>query len=203
MKRIIIICVAVVCAVLGIYGGLSSGSGSSSQAASPAAAESSQRMLVAYFSRSGNTQKLAEIIQGKTGADIYRIDPAEPYPTDYQATVARYRQERDQHRLPALASPVPDMSGYDVIFIGYPNWGSDMPPVVQSFVKLSSLSGKTVIPFCTNGGGGFGHSVETLKSLAPGATILEGYETTGRTVDQHVQDISKWIQNLGLSAVRT
>ena len=98
--------------------------------------------------------------------------------------------------LPALAEEGPDLSRYDVIFLGYPNWGSDMPPVVKTYLSSHDFSGKTVIPFCTNGGGGWGRSVESLKELAPGANVAEGYEMQGGQVDKG--RVSQWLRRIGL-----
>ena len=156
------------------------------------------RILVAYFSRSGNTEVLAQVIALETGGRLFRIIPAVPYSDNYRETVARFQYERDNRIRPAVASKVDDMAQYDVVFVGYPNWGSDIPPVVQSFLTQYDFSGKTIVPFCTHGGGGFGHSMETLKTLCPDSVIRQGFEVNGRRVVQSGDDIALWLERIGL-----
>lgn len=156
------------------------------------------KILVAYFSRSGNTRELANIIQQQTGGDLFEIVPQDPYPTDYNQTVERFRRERAENARPAIADEVDNMADYDVVFVGYPNWGSDMPHVVRTFLEQYDFSGKTVIPFCTNGGGGFGNSLETLKELCPDSDVLEGYQVNGRSVSSSSDAVAQWINGLGL-----
>lgn len=171
--------------------------GAAPQALSNAAAPAGEaKVLVAYFSRTGHTKALAETIAAKTHGSLYEIRPAEPYPEDYNETVARFRRERADNIYPALAGDLPDIAAYDVIFIGYPNWGSDMAPAAKSFLSRCDWHGKTVVPFSTHGGGGWGQSRDTLRQLAPGAQILEGYEMRGGTVDD--PRVASWLQRIGL-----
>lgn len=156
------------------------------------------KILIAYFSHSGNTRQLANIIQQQTGGDLFEIVPQDPYPADYNQTVERFRRERAENARPAIAGKVDNMADYDTVFIGYPNWGSDMPYVVRTFLEQYDFSGKTVIPFCTNGGGGFGNSVETLKELCPDATVLEGYQVNGRSVSSSSDAVAQWLNGLNL-----
>lgn len=183
----------------------SSAAPSSSSTVSAAPADSnaeknsgSHKILVAYFSRSGNTRELAQMIEQQTGGDLFEIVPQDPYPTDYNQTVERFRRERAENARPAIADNVDNMADYDVVFIGYPNWGSDMPYVVRTFLEQYDFSGKTVIPFCTNGGGGFGSSVETIKELCPDSDILEGYQVNGRSVSSSSGAVAQWLSGLGL-----
>lgn len=154
------------------------------------------RILVAYFSRSGNTEIVAQAIQEHTGGDLFEIVPEEPYPEDYDETVERFRRERDEDARPAIASSVEDMDAYDVIFVGYPNWGSDMPHVVRTFLEQYDFAGKTVIPFCTNGGGGFGNSVNTLESLCPDSEIMDGYQVSGSSAANRLDEVTEWLDRL-------
>ena len=196
-----IFALAMMAVFAGCGGSGAAGSAAAGSAARPASSGGAVSMgehkaLVAYFSRSGHTRALAEVIQKETGADIFEIRPAEPYPADYNGTVARFRQERAGNVRPALADQGPDLSGYDVVFVGYPNWGSDMPPVVKTYLAGHDFSGKTVVPFCTNGGGGWGRSVESLKELAPSASVAEGYEMQGGQVDEG--RVADWLRHISL-----
>lgn len=172
------------------------GSGEAASSRAAAVSAGPHRVLVAYFSRTGNTAALARVIQQETKGDLFEIRPAEPYPESYDDTVTRFQRERDGNVRPAMAENVQNIADYDVVFIGYPNWGSDMPPVVKTFLSQNQLSGKTVIPFCTNGGGGWGHSLASLSQLCPDASIPEGYEMRGGSVD--TGRVADWLRRIGL-----
>ena len=126
------------------------------------------KILVAYFSRSGNTRVIAGTIQRALAADLFEIRPARPYPEDYEQTVEQARQERDRGDEPPLEATVPDMAGYETVFLGFPIWGETTPPVIRSFLRAHDLSGKTLRPFITHGGYGLGNSLAVLADHAPG-----------------------------------
>ena len=155
-------------------------------------------ILIAYFSRTGNTKELAEEISSQTGGELFEIVPAEPYPADYDETVERFRRERDENARPAIENSVEDITHYDVIFIGFPNWGDDMPHIVYTFLEQYDFSGKTVVPFCTNGGGGFGNSIAGLNRTCPNSEIAEGFECSGSRVQSESNNIAEWLGTLGL-----
>ncbi len=129
------------------------------------ASELAQNPLVVYFSHSGNTATLAGYVAMQTGSDLFEIVPAVPYPNDFDETVAIFHQERNTGAQPTVASYVNNMADYDIVFVGYPIWGGDIPPVAQTFLRQYDWTGKTVIPFCTHGGSGLSGSVDTLKAL--------------------------------------
>lgn len=156
------------------------------------------KILIAYFSRTGNTEELAEEIQLRTGGELFEIVPVEPYPEDYDETVERFRREREENARPAIAENVEDMDSYEVVFVGFPNWGDDMPHIVYTFLEQYDFTGKTVIPFCTNGGGGFGNSLAGLQTACPDAEIAEGFECSGSRVQEETEAIEAWIALLGL-----
>lgn len=161
-------------------------------------ANSEGKILIAFFSRSGNTEQLAEQISKQTNGTLFEIIPEEPYPDDYDATVERFRKERDEDARPAIASSVEDMSSYDTIFVGFPIWGGDMPHVVRTFLEEYDLSGKTVVPFCTHGGSGFAASTATLASLCPDASVLDGFEISGSRVENCADGVSDWLNRIGI-----
>ena len=135
-----------------------------------------ENILIAYFSQTGNTEKLAEDIHNSVGGDMFEITTVTPYPDDYKRQVEQY----------------------DIIFLGYPNWWSDLPMPVFSFLDEYDLSGKTIIPFCTSGGGGFGNGVESMQSAEPDAVFEEGFEVDGSSVDSAETDVNEWLERLGL-----
>src|SRR5690606_20897018 len=114
------------------------------------------RILVAYFSRSGNTRVVAGLIHRALRTDLFEIRPAAAYPEDYLETVEQARQERDRGDEPALAAKVASIAEYDTLYLGFPIGGETAPPPIRSFLKAHDLSGKTVIPFVTPGGYGLG-----------------------------------------------
>ena len=125
-------------------------SGTDSQAQT--APGSQKKMLVAYFSHTGNTRAIARQIQVATGADVFEIVPANPYPESYGDVLARGRQELKDDLRPELKSAVPDIASYDVVFVGSPNWFNTVVPPVMTFLSARDFSGKTIVPFVTHGG---------------------------------------------------
>lgn len=126
-------------------------------------------ILVAYLSRSGNTRVIAGVIHRSLKTDLFEIEPAAPYPEDYFQTVEQVKDERERGAKPALKNSVADISRYETVYLGFPIWGTSVPPVVQTFISSLNLAGKLLIPFITHGGYGKGDSDEILASLAPTA----------------------------------
>lgn len=156
-------------------------------------------ILIAYFSWSGNTEQVAEEIWEQTGGDLFEIVPAEPYPDDFDETADRWHEERDSDARPEIIGQVEDMERYDIVFLGYPIWSSDLPAVNRTFLEQYDFSGKTIIPFCTHGGSSFGNSVNRIKELVPEAEIADGYETYGTDVSACTDEVAEWIKGLGLN----
>ncbi|MDR1084487.1 MAG: hypothetical protein LBP22_06405 [Deltaproteobacteria bacterium] len=126
--------------------------------------------LVIYFSWSGFTEAAAKVISQKTGGLLLELEPIKPYPEDYSDCVEQAKIEQSKQAFPEIKDlklPEPDQFG--PVFLGYPNWWGSIPRPVASFLKKYSLDGRTVIPFCTHGGGGAGRSLMDLKILAPEA----------------------------------
>ena len=159
------------------------GGGSSEEASVEIPVEDEDKTLIAYFSRSGNTETLAGMIQEVTGGDLFAIETETPYTDDYDAAVDQAKQEQADNIRPPLAAQVENMEEYDTVFIGYPNWWGDVPMAALTFLESYDWSGKTVIPFCTSGGGGFGNGIDSMEAAAEGAVILEGFHVGGSSVD--------------------
>lgn len=146
----------------------------------------------------GNTQYMAYVIQEATGADIFRIEPETPYPTDHATLVDQASREQSENFRPALKSNVQDLDDYDVIFVGYPNWWGDMPMIMYSFFEQNDFSGKTIIPFNTHGGSGFSSTVSTIAGLEPNATVSQNGKSISRNSIQDArQEIIDWVTSLG------
>lgn len=158
----------------------------------------SSSVLITYFSWSGNTEQVAQIIQQETGGDLFEITPATPYTDDYNELLDIAQQEQSDNARPELAGQVENWEQYDTVFVGYPNWWSDAPMAVYTFVESYDWNGKTLIPFNTSASGGFGRSLSGLEESASGATILEGISFTERTLGDAQSEVTAWLDGLGL-----
>lgn len=137
------------------------------------------KILVVYLSRTNNTKAIAEIIQRNVGGNLVALELQKPYPENYQATVQQVAQENESGFLPPLKTTIDSIQNYDIVFVGFPTWGMQLPPPMNSFLKQYNLGGKTVIPFNTNAGYGIGNSFATVKELCPECKVLEGFEMQG------------------------
>jgi flavodoxin len=155
-------------------------------------------VLIAYFSHSGNTRTVAEMIHTTTRGKMFEIVPADPYPADYDAVVEQARRELDNGFLPRLRGNVADMDAYATVFIGYPNWWNTIPRPVVSFLSEYDFSGKTIAPFCTHGGGGIGRSVADIRALCPKATVADGIAIPGGSVNHAEKTVAGWLRELGI-----
>ena len=162
------------------------------QEAQPVAGPTSN-ILVAYFTRSGNTRVIAGQLKRTLGADLFEILPGEPYPEDYQANVDQARRERDAGFEPPLKAEVQNLAAYDTVYLGFPIWGETAPPVIRSFLRRHDLSGKTVRPFITHGGYGQGSSLSVLASHAPGARILDAFVMEADQERRTITLITEWL----------
>ncbi len=147
----------------------------------------------------GNVQQLAVWVQEETGGDLFSIQVTDPYPSDWDACLERANDERSQNVRPQLVENVENIEQYDTVFVGYPDWWSDAPMLIYSFIESYDWNGKTLIPFCTSGGSGFGRSLEKLPDSAPGANILEGLHVSGSSVESASDEIASWISGLNIS----
>ena len=137
------------------------------------------KILIVYLTRTKNTQALAEIIHENLGGDLHALELLDPYPDDYQTMVDQVAEENSSGYLPPLKTKIENIKDYDVVFVGFPTWGMQLPPPVKSFLREYDLTGKIVVPFNSNAGYGIGNSFETVKLLCPNSRILEGYSTQG------------------------
>ena len=150
------------------------------------------KVLVSYFSRTGenygvgviekgNTEIIAEMIAAKTGGDLFRIESVNAYPSGYDDCTEVAKQEKNANARPELTATVTDFDDYDVIYLGYPIWWSDMPMPVYTFLESYDFSGKTIIPFCTHAGSGLSGIVKSIQTACSGATVRDGFAISGTT----------------------
>ncbi|HEX8328216.1 MAG TPA: flavodoxin [Hymenobacter sp.] len=139
----------------------------------------SSKILIVYLSRTNNTRAVAGMIQQTVGGDLVALELQSPYPANYQAIVQQVVDENEKGYLPPLRTRIANMEQYEVVFVGFPTWGMQLPPPIKSFLKQYDLSGKTLVPFNTNAGYGVGSSFETVKAMVPKSTVLKGFSTRG------------------------
>ena len=147
----------------------------------------------------GNTQYVAMLISKNTGADIYRIEPKTPYTTDHETLVAIAKDEKINDARPEIKSKISNFDDYDIIYIGYPIWWSDMPKILYTFMELYDFSSKTVIPFSTHGGSELAGTVSTIKNKLSSATIEENAFTMSRDrMEDAPKAVEYWLKEIGV-----
>ena len=155
------------------------------------------KKLVAYFSASGNTAKLAKTLAAAAGAELYEIKPAVPYERrdlnwmDKKSRTTLEMQDKNFH--PELADTDAPVAEADVIFLGFPIWWYREPSVIDSFLDAYNWTGKTIVPFFTSGGSDLGEGQGRIEALAEGAKVLRGKRFSARASEN---DLKKWIENL-------
>lgn len=203
-KKIIIIAVlavVVIAAAVGICMKLFGGSHTGIDNDPEAKISGDSKVLVAYFSWSGNGQQMARWISEETGGDLFRIVPTEPYDEDFNSCADRAKNELDNEIRPELAEHInaETMAQYDVIYIGFPVWWYDLPMPVWTFLEEYDLSGKTVIPFFSHNGSSNGaNSVNRVAELAEGATVLtdDALSLRGSSVANSEKEVKDWVKGL-------
>lgn len=127
--------------------------------------------LVAYFSATGTTRGIAGEVRKQSGGDLFEIEPVREYSSDYNTVLNEAQRDQRENARPKLKGRVENFGQYDVILLGYPNWWASVPAPVASFLESYDFSGRTIIPFCSHGGGRLGQSVTAIGKLAPNAVI--------------------------------
>jgi flavodoxin len=198
-----------------LLGAATAGSGTTSSApqrASSSTNPSSRRVLLAYFSRAGenywyggrrtlevgNTQVVAEMIASSVRVDDYRIEAADPYPDNYDATVERNVAEQRGDARPAVAGTLPDTAGYDVVLLGSGIWNVRPPMIMSTFAEQADLAGTTIYPFVTYAVSGLGSTIEEYRRLRPDATIGTGLAVRGEEVADTRPQVETWLRQIGL-----
>lgn len=169
-----------------------------------------KKILVAFFSRTGenyavghieqgNTHIVAEIIASATGGTLFRIEPATPYPDDYRACTEVAQREKRSKARPALVGDIA-AEEFDVIFLGYPNWWGDLPMCIYTFLEQHDWQGKVVIPFCTHEGSGLSDTENRLRTACRGASVLNGLAVRGFVAQNEREKARKlvleWLKQL-------
>lgn len=169
-----------------------------------------KNILIVYLSRTKNTKAVATIIHKSVGGSLIELELQNPYPEDYKTIVSQVANENETGFLPPLKTKIDNIEKFDVVFVGFPTWGMQLPPPMKSFLKQYNLEGKTVIPFNTNAGYGIGSTFQTVKELCPKSKVLEGFSTKGGIErdgvlfvmegekEKQVQvEVQKWLKKTG------
>lgn len=163
-------------------------------AAEKPSAKDSPKVLIAFYSYSGNTRAAAMQIQKKVGGDLFEIKPAKAYPTNYKNCVAVAKQEIRDGYLPPLAEEI-DIAKYSIVFIGSPNWWGTIAPPVGTFIKNSNIEGKIIVPFFTHGGGGMQKcesDVQKYCEAGNAGKILKAFTCPGSSTKEPVPELEQW-----------
>ena len=145
----------------------------------------------------GNTEFIASIIQETLGGDLFAIETVQDYPGSHEPLLEFAYDEKSDNARPELSTHIENLSEYDVIFVGFPNWNADLPMPLYSFFEEYDFSGKTVIPFVTHGGSGFSGTIRTIKDLEPNATVIEeGLSVSRNNVANAEDDVKAWAESL-------
>ena len=155
------------------------------------------KTLVLYYSQTQTTQKVAEEIANRLGADIEAILPVVPYDGDFQATIMRGQKEAAEGVFPELQPLSVDVNAYDVIFLGYPIWFGTYAPPVAALLNTVDLSGKKIVPFCTFGSGGLEESVTAIRQKLPEAEVLPGYGVRAARIDAVPAEVERFLKEGG------
>lgn len=154
------------------------------------------KILVAYFSWGGTTQRMAQEIVDQTGAALFRIEPVVPYPTEYTPCTEVALEERDSNARPAIADEVDNWEQYDIIFIGCPVWWHTAPMIINTFAENYDFKGKTVIPFCTYAATYRDETLARIVKLTPDADHLTGEGLTSGQINAEV--VGAWLREIGI-----
>ena len=147
----------------------------------------------------GNVGLLAQWIEEETGGDKFSILTEEPYSSDYDTCLDRAIEEHDNNARPAIQGHIDNMDDYDIVFLGFPNWWYSCPMALLTFIEEYDLSGKTIIPFCSHGTGGFAASLQDIGNVLPGdCTVLEEFGAYRPEVAGSKDKLLKWLAELNV-----
>lgn len=160
---------------------------------------SGSKVLIVYFSRTGNTREVARHIHKRTGGDMLELKTAHSYPDAYRATTEQAKREQEENFRPTLTADVESVQPYDVIFIGYLNWWGTMPMALFTFLEKHDFAGKTLVPFCTHEGSALGRGPRDIAGLCPDAKIVDGLAVRGSDASKAQADVDQWLRRIGLN----
>lgn len=165
-----------------------------------AAQPGGKKVLVIFYSWSGNTKGIAAQIHQKVGGDMVELELVKPYSANYNTCLDEAQRDQKQDARPELKTKIADIGQYDVVYLGYPNWWATIPMPIASLLESYDFTGKIIAPFCSHGGGRLGQSVTDIAKLAPRAKITEGLSVHYSGGSSLSRDIDNWLRKNGLGA---
>ena len=145
----------------------------------------------------GNTQYVAELIKERTSADIFRLEPTNAYPTNHSELLKRAQEEMRNKVKPEINGKIENFEQYDVIYVGYPIWNADIPPIIETFLSEYKFDGKTVVPFCTHGGSGLSGTPSTIAKLIPNANVIQnGFSISRSSMNSAISEVESWLKEI-------
>lgn len=155
-----------------------------------------KKILIAFYSYTGNTRTVAQHIQAQIGGDLFALQPLNPYPEDHKTTTAQAKKELQSGYKPPLKAKIENIAAYDVVFVGSPNWWGTIAGPLKTFLSDNDLSGKIVAPFITHEGSALGRSVKDIKSLCPTASVVSGLAVRGGKVASAQGLVKEWLRSI-------
>lgn len=160
--------------------------------------EEKSKILIVYFSHSGNTRSIAKQIHSRVGGDVLELQTINPYPTDYNTVVRQAKEELASGYKPPLKNKISNIADYDIIFIGTPVWWGTIAPPIATFLSEYDLAGKTIIPFCTHAGSRQGRCFTDIAMVCQNSKIMDGIAISGNAVENAQQELEAWLQKINL-----
>ncbi|MCO6557988.1 MAG: flavodoxin [Bifidobacterium sp.] len=157
------------------------------------------KSLIVYFSQTNTTKAVADSIEKQTKADVFRIEPAKPYTSDYNELLAVAKKEGQDNARPAISGEIKNLDDYSLIYLGTPIWWGEEPMIIRTSLDRYDLGGKTVAPFCTSGGSGCSQFRDDLVSAEPKAKVLDALHVEHSQKDQADNLTGKWLKDNKLS----
>jgi len=155
-----------------------------------------EKILIVYYSHSGNTRQIAKQIHTSIGGDLVEIETVDQYPTDHSDILDQARKEIYAGYRPTLKTKIERVKAYTLLFLGYPNWWGTIPTPVSAFLEENDLSGKTIAPFCTHGTGGLARTVEAIEQMCPDSEVLDALGIVNNRVHEAESDVSEWLSRI-------
>lgn len=165
--------------------------------------------IIVYFSRNGenyvsgairdlnvgNTEIIAEMLHNLTDAELFKLEPMQEYAWDYNECIAQAQTDQRRDARPKLKAYPKHMNEFDTVYLGFPNYWGTMPMCVFTFLEHFDFSGKTIKPFCTHEGSGFGNSISDIQRLCPTAEVRPGFDMRGAQVKKAEKNLKKWCKS--------
>ena len=155
------------------------------------------KVLVVYFSHTGNTENVANFIHQAVGGDIVKLETEEQYTDNYNDLLDIAQEEKNENARPALSTKIDNIDEYDTIFLGYPIWWGDMPMAIYTFLDEYDLSGKTIAPFVTSGGSGLSGTPSNIQDEEPEANVTEGLSVRDNNSENSQSAVNSWLSEIG------